>query len=96
MSSKYEIKIVNKVDKQVRDLLKTQTPAFKRRFLETLEILADNPYVSPEDGRRYRPKKLTNGHWAVRIDLNHRMEFAIAGQIVHIISVADRRDAYKA
>lgn len=95
MSSRYEVKHGKKASKQIRDLIKTQPGAFKRKLNETIAVLGDNPYISPESGRRYQPKKLANGRWAVRIDQNHRMEYAIAGQVVHIISVADRRDAYK-
>lgn len=95
MSSNYEVKPGTKAIKQIRKLIKTQPGAFKQKLNETIVVLGENPYISPENGRRYQPKKLANGRWAVRIDQNHRMEYAIAGQIVHIISVADRRDAYK-
>lgn len=95
MSSRYEVKRGTKASKQIRELIKTQPNAFRRKLNETLEVLGENPYIAPENGRRYQPKKLANGRWAVRIDQNHRMEYAIAGQVVHIINVADRRDAYK-
>ncbi len=95
MSSKYEVKFGKRAIKQIRDLVKTRPSTFKQKLNETIAVLGDNPFISVDDGRRYRPKKLENGRWAVRVDQNHRLEYAIAGQIVHIISVSDRRDAYK-